>query len=112
MNNISDLQIGWIAGILEGEGCFGWWKAGDSWIARVYVNSNDEDVIERLLKITGIGKVYGPRKRKRGNDYYSWVVSKNNDVIDLLCLVQPLMLSRRREKANYVLDQLLPNYSS
>jgi len=59
-NQMSDLELGWVAGILEGEGCFfvttrKTAKYGPYVYARVTVCMTDRDIIERLQHVTGVG---------------------------------------------------------
>ncbi len=53
---MSEAEIAWLAGILEGEGC--WSRHSQSttrwWVA---VRMTDKDIIDRLQAITGIGRV-------------------------------------------------------
>ena len=45
---ISELDIGWLAGLLEGEGSFRYYHS-----QQIDLNMTDEDVVERYARITG-----------------------------------------------------------
>jgi hypothetical protein len=51
-----DEEIAWAAGLFEGEGTFTW----DYGRAQLRVKMTDLDVLEKLLDIWSVGKVYGP----------------------------------------------------
>lgn len=97
-------QLGWIAGIIEGEGWIG--VTSNQRSARIQVNSNDEDVIDRLREITGLGQVYKNRIRKAGNPYHTWSVSTRRDVRFLLRAIRPYMLARRAAAIEKALSQI------
>ena len=63
---VTDAEIAWIAGILEGEGCWTRHNGRTDW--SVSVRMTDQDIIERLQAITGIGRLTfdgTPSKRAR-----------------------------------------------
>ena len=101
--NLSDIELGWIAGILEGEGCF------DLNIARrkiiVTCGLTDEDVVKKLQSLLG-GTIYvRPKSRdaKATKDYYVWNLRTREIVIPFLHLIQPLMGNRRQKKIDDML---------
>jgi hypothetical protein len=51
-----EAEIAWSAGLFEGEGTFTW----GSGRAEMRVKMTDLDVLERLLDIWSVGKIYGP----------------------------------------------------
>jgi hypothetical protein len=60
---IDPLDLAWLAGLLEGEGCFSQNKAsnrtGTSDSIRVHVGMNDMDVVERAARLLGT-RLLGP----------------------------------------------------
>ena len=56
-------ELNWVAGLLEGEGCFrvrksSLRKAGGRYTeVRIEVNMTDEGVIRKLYAVVGVGKV-------------------------------------------------------
>ncbi len=59
-NVISPAEAAWIAGIIEGEGCFS--PSGDRGAWSICVVMTDQDVIQRLHDLTGIGSIYTMRE--------------------------------------------------
>lgn len=67
---MTDTDIAWVAGLLEGEGYFGCRIAttknrpGKAYLqVRICVNMTDEDVLRRAQSITGAGHINGPYTR-------------------------------------------------
>lgn len=61
MKTLELKDIAWVAGLLEGEGCF--YVSPDSRTLNIYMRSTDRDVVERLKAITGGTRnitAYGP----------------------------------------------------
>ena len=68
-HSLSELELGWFAGLIEGEGCFiikkGKKKNGLSCIPAVRVVSTDGDVIDRLHKLVPAGSVCEPTRKTK-----------------------------------------------
>lgn len=95
---LSLLNLGFVAGILEGEGYFS--TLGRNAGSRVGVKMTDLDVLERLQAITKIGTINGPYIPAADNHgkkpYWTWSVSKQTDAAALMMTVFPLMSERRK----------------
>lgn len=95
-------SIAWAAGILEGEGCFSYHKKANrpnTYLCSIHCEMTDEDVLESLHNIFGVGKFYKINQRI-GNRKQSWrwVVYRQEDVFNILIKILPYMHSRRRQK--------------
>jgi hypothetical protein len=97
----------WVAGLLEGEGCFRLHRDNQTWGSRKYVylrprvvcSMTDQDVIERLQELTGMGRIALGRKTNPGyKPYWQWTVSRDGDALELMRAVYPHMGERRRAK--------------
>lgn len=53
--NIDQNQFFWLAGLLEGEGCFSVRQDGQRRSPKVLINMTDKDVIERVAALVGSG---------------------------------------------------------
>lgn len=102
MNEITSMNLGWVAGIIEGEG---WFVRNKSTGLQICVAMTDYDTIERLKQITGIGRI-NERKFTEVNkkNQLQWTVGKRSDVVDLLNQILPLMSIRRSGQIQEVLD--------
>jgi len=105
MNNITELELAWLAGLLEGEGCFSH-KSSNA----MYINCSmtDEDIIRKIESIIGEGSVttYQKPDRKR---VWTWRTGNRRTVIDLCKLLLPYMGERRSAKIQEMIDYDLAN---
>jgi hypothetical protein len=112
-DQMSDFELGWVCGILEGEGCFfvttrRTAKYGPYLYARVTVCRTDRDVLEQLQRVTGVGILEKVRERKdpRHKPISQWIVCRNQEAIELMIAVYPHMGVRRQAKIREVLAQV------
>lgn len=102
---ITEVELGWLAGILEGEGCFDYQSSNS---ARIRVSMTDEDTVLRIAlifqKITGKAhdvKCYQPKgtlpKRKEWQLAFA-VAAYSKDAQKIMKLVVRLMSARRRKR--------------
>ena len=96
-------SMGWVAGLLEGEGTFRFQKGlkqGYLGSPIVACNMTDEDILVALKNATGVGKLYGPyttRTRPRQKPMWLWTV-RGADAISLMDDLFPLMGERRQRQ--------------
>jgi len=105
---MNDREICWLAGLLEGEGCFDIKKNKDHRYPRIQVNMNDRDVVERVATMIG-ANVLGPYGLHRSDNLnaqpYYQVCVQGAKAVDVMKKVRPFMLSRRAAKIDDVLAQ-------
>lgn len=85
-------QDAWIAGILEGEGCFNVTKRKQ---VRITCSMTDLDVIERLHRYIGKGYILTDKQRGHYKRQYRWWCCNGEDILEILDRVQPYMGQRR-----------------
>jgi len=99
---MSPEELSWLAGIIEGEGCFGTFKRHG--LLRVVMT--DRDIIERLLAVSGVGVVSALTKRAAHHRTpYAWTVARAENVRDCILHVSPLLGERRRAAAAVILQR-------
>ena len=109
---MNDIELGWLAGIFEGEGCLSLRRdhrrpGRRYWHARVAMS--DQDVIRRLHEVAGIGTMYGPhyRQDRPGNKpMWEWRVGRQEDVVNLCALLISHMGERRAEKMSKCIEDM------
>lgn len=111
-----DMEIGWIAGFLDGDGCFGWYgekrnstrRQRKQWVGypSVIASQNFLEPLERISK-TFPGTVRYITTHKNGNKQYEYRVN-NKIAIDIMVAVYPIISSRRQEK----IQEIIANYAS
>lgn len=106
----------YLAGILDGEGNIamrrsggrGNGSAGKYIYPRVEVKLTTPDILDTLVRITGLGKVSGPYKDHRSTpenprqDVYAWVVTGEN-ALKIVRAAYPYLHAYRRAQADIVL---------
>lgn len=114
MNRMSDYDKGWLIGLLEGEATIGCWNASGRKAdipskhvkyAKVSISSTDRDVLDHILKLTGIGSIilhYGAKSKKKEShkQSWTWTVGAAEDVLDILdfYLTAPLISEHRQDQ--------------
>lgn len=103
---MSDLQRGWVAGIIEGEGSISTtqtMRIGNLYVyPLITVGMTDEDMVRRLRDWTGLGRFAGPfspPSRGSNKPNWRWSVNKIADVEALIDAIWPLLGERRRQQA-------------
>lgn len=93
----------WLAGWLEGEGCFHHGRRTDG-RPRFVVEalSIDLDVLERVAAIAGVGKIR--QRNVPGKASWSWRIDRRSDALEFAARMQPLMGIRRRAAIQEMLD--------
>jgi hypothetical protein len=101
---MSDPEVAWVAGILEGEGSFSKTRA------RIHVTMTDRDVVEKLHNTTGIGSVFydRPGQLPHHKPYSTWYVTRSAHVVQLAVLVIPWLGIRRRSAALSLVSRYAP----
>jgi hypothetical protein len=104
MRRLTAFDRGWLIGLFEGEGCI--YFRGDRRRphAVLQVSMTDEDVVRRLLTVTGRGHVSmrQPRDNKR-KTVWTWTVSHATHAVELLRLMLPYLGARRAARAREAL---------
>jgi hypothetical protein len=93
-------SLSWLAGFLEGEGCFTTYIATDRGrklpVIRIMGCNTDKDVIYRCQEIAGCGTIHS-KKNSGHKDVYVWSLNKKYQVY-ALCVALFSMMGTRRKK--------------
>lgn len=106
-------NIAWLAGLLEGEGCFTIYKQKNfqhKTYVLVQIHMTDFDVLDKILRIVREGKIRGPYRENRPNHkpYKCWTI-RGFPALALLKAILPHMCSRRTIKIKKCIDVLENN---
>lgn len=103
--HVKDIEIGWLAGIVEGEGSIMVIYPKDrAYRLRICVEMTDLDIITRLHTLTGMGTIVSTnRNNPNWKPTWRWQVQAKKEVVALAKLLRPHMGSRRTEQ----IDKLL-----
>ncbi len=97
-------QINWIAGILEGEGCF---ITLDLKYPAIKIGMTDLDVIERVRLIMDKTRTIGKNSRKENKSHWKdfYHITVYGDMaIQWMMTIYPLMSIRRKAKIREIID--------
>lgn len=102
MNNLNEQpewKLGWLAGMLDGEGCIGLYHTYHNkyYAPRVQVVNTHEPTIVAFALATGMDQV--SKRQPKGNRkvLYHWEIRSVDEVYSLLSKVLPYMLTRRKQ---------------
>lgn len=102
-------ELGWVVGILEGEGCFTCSRSGKYKQFTVSVEMTDKDVIDKLCQTVGLGSVvHRPERALNGNrkETWRWKVGDKEGFLKLATEVLPHMGERRSLRIKELLTEL------
>jgi hypothetical protein len=105
---VSVKDLAWLAGLLEGEGCFSTNGRAAHRGIRVSINMTDLDVLERVHALAKgvLGGPYYPDEKNHGKKpYWKWTVSRQADAAGLMMTVYPLMGERRQARIREMLER-------
>jgi len=103
MNKLTNEQIGYIAGIVDGESNVSIRRIGShktkrsSFYCYMSISNTSHELLVYLCNITGLGYVNGPYKQFGDNRklYWKWHVPQS-ELLPLLEIVRPLLIVKRK----------------
>jgi len=98
MKELTEAQKGYLAGILDGEGCLSIrsQKGQRSFYATLQVSNTDIKMLVYLFDITGLGRLhYSKQYQANRKDSYKWFVTVSKDIYDILDAVYPYLITKR-----------------
>jgi hypothetical protein len=100
-SKVTDIEAAWLAGLLEGEGCF---RRSECNAFQISLEMTDKDIVERAAKLMN-GRVY-QRKMRKEHWKTQWHVhvGADNGKATLLRIL-PFMGERRTQKINEILNK-------
>lgn len=106
---MTDIELAWLAGLLEGEGSFIEFleTRNKKWRCKIYLKMTDLDIIERVQYLTGMGSICtaeSPSKPSHYKKAWQWQVQSIPEAIKLMEMLLPLMGQRRSEKITTILE--------
>jgi hypothetical protein len=89
--SIGELDQGFVAGFLEGEASFGIVElnGGQSYscLVNVRVRDDEQDLVEWMAAITGLGRLYRVAARGTSQPQIAWLIDTQGDCVDLARLL-------------------------
>lgn len=99
----NQLEIHWIAGLLEGEGCFRLHKKFQT--PMIYIGMTDRDTIEKARAILGGNSAIHERPGLKDTHkrIYSFAVTPSRLAIEWMHILYPLMSERRKKRIKEII---------
>src|SRR5689334_5520745 len=101
MNKMTPGQVGYLAGIFDGEG---WFVTNKSAGPKACIAMTDFDIVERIHAYTRIGTLTFVKKTTKNQ--LQWTVGVHKDLEDLILTILPYLSQRRTERAQEVLADI------
>ena len=105
---IQEKEIYWLAGLLDGEGCFYCAPAHKGYRPsnpRICLSMTDRDIVERSHRLLGATGKISPRKKYVAHYTQQWVFEVTGArAIGWMFTLYPLLSERRREKIREVVN--------
>ena len=96
MNKLTPVQVAWLAGIYEGEGSC---AITSGRAIRVEIVMTDEDVVNRIQSLTGLGSVRSLSQRAENHKpAFRWSIG-SKDAVEFLETILPWLGYRRGRRA-------------
>lgn len=105
----NDIDKGWLAGIIDGEGSVVMERTSDTkqkWRhPRIYVASNDREILEKCRQIVGAGSI-SKKNNTESKQSWSWTVGGGIQVLNILQEIEPyLTCPKKKRRASYLIEQ-------
>jgi hypothetical protein len=97
---IRPVDVAWVAGLLEGEGCFALLKTNT---AKINLNMTDRDVVERFAALVGVKVRAVKPEKSHYKIQYRAEVTGSKKAIGWMMTILPLMGARRGAKIKEVI---------
>ena len=113
-NTMTQQELYWLAGLLEGEGSFLKGTPSQPNKCTIAIASSDKDVAEKVSKIFTTKPNYLPNAGKNVPHYKDiWLVKLSGGrAIELMKTLKPLMSVRRQEQIDSAIDSYKPSRKS
>lgn len=109
----SQVDIGWIAGIIDGEGSITFSRHGKWRRPALSVSSTDVEIIQRLKELLGGGYWKAKVERKNRPKYkpqWVWKLNGSKQVLKVLELIEPVLrCPKKKSRAKFLLENYAKN---
>lgn len=108
---LQGFELGWIVGLLDGEGCFGAYqdkRRPTTWAVKVQMECTDLDTVEKLNELVP-GRIWESTYPSRTKNFpvvkrsWRWAISDKTKVKELCSQILPYMCKRRQTQIEFVL---------
>lgn len=104
---MTDLELGWLAGIVDGEGSISLDPTSGRWrYPRISIPSTDYEILAEVKRLLG-GCISVKRDRRPNTKpSWTWKIHGGLQALRILGLIQPLLrCPKKRERAKFLFDE-------
>ena len=96
--NLHEWQVGYLAGIIDGEGCITITRDAKHYVPIVSVCGTSQLLMNTLGEITGLGSMFAsPRRDKHHKTQMNWRLQSRVEILILLRKVCPFLLLKKKQ---------------
>lgn len=103
---MNEVEVAWVAGLLEGEGSF--LTQTNCYSPKVSCQMTDKDVLDKLVSIAGGTMFMVTKRQEHWKDCWAWRIS-GDPAAELIKSLLPHLGERRRQRASEVLENWYKN---
>lgn len=94
----------WLAGFIDGEGCFYFHRSGAAFAPpqfQLKLRDDDRAILEECVERTGLGRIVIHKRKGRSNPQVAWSIIKRADCVALVAILDrfPLRAKKSRDFA-------------
>lgn len=104
---MTETEAAWVAGLLEGEGCFLLVTQDGYTHANISCAMTDEDVIQKLAVLTGVSEPHPQKIKENHKPVFSWTIADRTATRQILEQIRPFMGKRRGDRIDEILTFLI-----
>jgi hypothetical protein len=104
---MTDIELSWLAGLLEGEGSFLMPPPSKSNSPRIALQMTDRDVVERAAHLMGVNYIHEKDPKKEGWKVTYRICVQGSRAMELMWLLRPYMGERRASKITEILESVV-----
>lgn len=97
--HLTDAQLGWLAGIFDGEGHFGWQR--DKHCSAIQVTNTSLRMLETIKLLVG-GAIYPVKQRERCKPCWQWCIQRRASVISIVKAVFPYLVAKKELASSFL----------
>lgn len=107
--DIAPNDLLWLAGLLDGDGCFGFYPSTENGnpTPSIHIQMVDQDTIERVASLFECDTSVNKSKKKTEQDTYRASI-RSQKALSLMRLLLPYLSVRRQQKITTIIDTWVP----
>ena len=97
MRTLLDIEKGYIAGLLDGEGCIAILKNNNTYTQRVNISNTNKETLDWIQNRLGFGNVKPKQQTGNRRQGYDWCTGDHEEIRQLIELVLPILRIKKKQ---------------